>query len=159
MLGRLHGEPAMRAADFLLRAYPNTEYAQAAVYAKEAAVNAQREQAEYEHWMQFLHDQNGQPENAEVARDVARLGTILDGSGFAAWQAFLEKHPDSYFSAEARWQLVNAVENGITPPGATRETLLPRLYRALVTHNPGSYWARRAMRNPAVAAMVKDARE
>ncbi len=155
VLWELRGETGIEAADFLIHTYPGTMQADSAKRAKELYVRTDRELRDYDAYMLSLREAASRPENASVVRDVQRLGSIVKPADFASYEEFLRRHPDSYFDAEARRAMITAVEEGIVPPGQTREAALSRLYNELVERDPGSYWARKAMRDPAVAAFLK----
>lgn len=150
------GDLAIRAADFLMREYPNSEYAIRAQYQKKFLLQVESDRADGDAYLAWLRSEKARPENEEVNRDMTRLriGTIERPEDFAKYEAFLELHPDSYFSAEARFNMIGAVERGVVPPGTTKEAARERFYRELIEHNPKSLRAKQALRNPEVAAMV-----
>ncbi len=152
------GPVAKSLNEYLAAAYPGTWQADVARRNIVAAERADIERDEYEKYVTSYQVALNDPANREAAQAKRALGTILDPGSWAANEEFLRVFGASPFAPEVLHSMIAAVERGVIPPGRDREELRAELYRKLVTTYESSYRAKEALRNPQVAAMVKERR-
>ncbi|HEX3067091.1 MAG TPA: hypothetical protein VHX14_00840 [Thermoanaerobaculia bacterium] len=139
------GEPRLAIDDLLVRNYPDSREAQAASADRDRLLKREVSLKSYDAYLARYSQELGRPENAGAAGELQQLSSITHPDDFERYEAFLSRHPHSFFNDDVLHRMIVAIDEGILPPGRTRADA-GRLRRELLAKllTVSGYWAQKA---------------